>query len=655
MMPGLLDQVHILQSGLPESILPNWQQTIDLMARIYDVPAGLIMRVHTEQIEVFLASQSQGNPYELGERADLQTGLYCETVMAEQRMLHVSNALEDPLWNQNPDIAIGLISYLGVPLCWPDGIIFGTICVLDVRVRHFSQEYQDLMWQFKQIIEGDLRLLTELRKREQIEEELRAARDAAEAANRAKSTFLANMSHELRTPLNAILGFTQLMSRNRRLDTHTRNNLGIVRRSGEHLLGLINNVLDLSRIEAGHVALQEDYCHLHRLLEELDDMFQLQAADKHLDLVVEHAPEVPRHILSDQVKLRQVLINLLGNALKFTQQGHVKLRVEAESASSDGADTPDRVALRFVVEDTGPGIAADELSTIFEAFTQTESGRQVQESTGLGLSISQRFVRLMGGEMSVHSEVGRGSMFAFTIPVRVAASGDSEAQIVHQQVIGLAPDQLAYRILVVDDRWANRQLLMQLLAPLGFEVREASNGQEALDIWDIWQPHLIWMDMRMPVMDGYEATRRIKANLKGQATAVVALTASTLEEERAVVLSTGCDDFVRKPFQETHIFETMRKHLGVRYIYEESTPELPAAASSSVVTPATLAAIPNTLLLALEQALLTTAPDEIERIIFQIDKYDSDLAQVLAALAEDFEYTRMLALLEAARGHYAAS
>jgi signal transduction histidine kinase/DNA-binding NarL/FixJ family response regulator len=654
-MPGLLDHVHILQSGIPESLLPRWQQTIDLMARIYDVPAGLIMRVHTEQIEVFLASQSQGNLYELGERADLQTGLYCETVMAQQDQLFVPNALQDPVWDHNPDIVLGMICYLGVPLCWPDDTIFGTICVLDVRTRHFSQEYKDLMWQFKQIIEGDLRLLDELRKREQIEEELRTARDAAEAANRAKSTFLANMSHELRTPLNAILGFTQLMSRNRQLDTHTRDNLGIVRRSGEHLLGLINNVLDLSRIEAGHVALQEDYCDLHRLLEELDDMFQLQAADKHLELVVGHAPDVPRHILSDQVKLRQVLINLLGNALKFTQQGHVKLRVEADSHMTDEADPAGQVALRFVVEDTGPGIAADELSTIFEAFTQTESGRQVQESTGLGLSISQRFVRLMGGEMSVHSEVGHGSVFGFTIPVQVTAPADGEVQLLHRQVIGLAPDQPVYRILVVDDRWANRQLLMQLLAPLGFEVREASNGQEALDIWDAWQPHLIWMDMRMPVMDGYEATRRIKANLRGQATAVVALTASTLEEERAVVLSTGCDDFVRKPFQEMQIFETMRKHLGVRYIYEESPPELPVAATSTAVTPATLATIPSTLLLALEQALLTTAPDEIEQIIGQIGRYDSDVARVLAALAEDFEYTRMLALLESERGNYAAS
>jgi signal transduction histidine kinase/DNA-binding response OmpR family regulator len=577
-------------------------------------------------------------------------------VMAERRMLHVPNALEDPLWNQNPDIASGLIAYLGVPICWPDDTIFGTICVLDIRPRNFSQEYKDLMWQFKHIIEGDLHLLTELLRREQIEEELRTARDAAEAANRAKSTFLANMSHELRTPLNAILGFTQLMSRNRQLDAHTRDNLGIVRRSGEHLLGLINNVLDLSRIEAGHMVLQEISCDLHRLLEEVDDMFQLQAADKRLSLAVEYAPDVPRCIFCDQVKLRQVLINLLGNALKFTEQGHVKLCVEIDSTDSDGADTPDKVALRFVVEDTGPGIAADELSRIFEAFTQTESGRQVQESTGLGLAISQRFVRLMGGDMCVHSDVGRGSTFAFTIPVSVAAPVDDEEQIAHRQVIGLASDQPVYRILVVDDRWANRRLLLQLLEPLGFEVRDASNGQEALDIWDAWQPHLIWMDMRMPVMDGYEATRRIKTNLRGQATAVVALTASTLEEERAVVLSTGCDDFVRKPFQEAQIFETMRKHLGVRYIYKESSPEPSAAASTSTaLIPAALDTLPNTLLIALEQALLTTAPDEIEQIIAQIDRYDSDLARVLAALAADFEYARMLAWLESGRGRYAAT
>jgi signal transduction histidine kinase/CheY-like chemotaxis protein len=659
-MSALLHEPDVPWRDVPEVLLPRWQQTIDLMARIYEVPAGLIMRVHTEQIEVFLASHSQGNPYEMGERADLQTGLYCETVMAQRNQLYVPNALEDPLWDHNPDIDLGMTCYLGVPLCWPDDKIFGTICVLDSRIRHYSRDYQELIWQFKEIIEGDLRLLAELHKRQQVEAELRAAKEAAEVANRAKSTFLANMSHELRTPLNAILGFTQLMNRSPNLAPDIRSNLGIVRRSGEHLLGLINNVLDLSRIEAGYTELHEANFDLHQFLDDLEDMFELRIADKGLRLVFERAPEVPRYGFIDYVKLRQVLINLLGNAVKFTAQGEVVLRVRdlgpaPTTTDSSGAPSPAPEArlLQFVVEDTGCGIAPDDLPRIFDAFSQTNNGKQAQDSTGLGLSISRRFVHLLGGEITVQSEVGRGSVFTVTIPLRPGSPTTGATDAPRRQVIGLAPDQPTYRILVVDDRWANRHLMVQLLAPLGFEVREASNGQEALEVWDSWQPHLVWMDMRMPVMDGYEATRRIKTTTGGQATAVVALTASTLEEERAVVLSAGCDDFMRKPFQESQIFEMMQKHLGVRYRYAE--PEqapAPKQPSRPAVTPEALAALPEELLAALEQAVLTTSPDAIEQVIEQIHSYDSELAHALTALTEEFAYAQVLALLQDRRNHY---
>jgi CheY-like chemotaxis protein len=261
----------------------------------------------------------------------------------------------------------------------------------------------------------------------------------------------------------------------------------------------------------------------------------------------------------------------------------------------------------------------------------------------------------MGGEIVVSSEVGRGSVFTVTIPFRLGKPVTSTTSTLRGQVIGLEPDQSTYRILVVDDRWANRHLMVQLLTPLGFEVREASNGHDALEVWDTWQPHLIWMDMRMPVMDGYEATRRIKATTRGQATVVVALTASTLEEERAVVLSAGCDDFVRKPFQEMHIFETIQKHLGVRYRYAEPehTPALLQNANP-VATVEALDVLPEELLAALEQSLLTTDPDAIEQVIEQIQNYDKALAQALATLAEEVAYAQMLALLHARREHYAA-
>jgi signal transduction histidine kinase/CheY-like chemotaxis protein len=651
-MSSLLKDAQVSGQDVPESLLPRWQQTIDLMARIYEVPAGLIMRVHTEHIEVLLASHTHKNPYEPGELANLQTGLYCETVMQRRDQLLVPDALEDPAWDHNPDIELGMICYLGVPLCWPDSSIFGTVCVLDTHRRTFSQEYLDLIWQFKELIEGDLRLHHELQKREQVEKELREAKEAAEVANRAKSTFLANMSHELRTPLNAILGFTQLMNRSADLPSEVRHNLSIVQHSGEHLLSLINNVLDLSRIEAGHTVLNEIDFDVYTFLNDLEDMFRLRAADKGLHLTIERAPDVPRYGRTDYVKLRQVLINLLGNALKFTEQGAVTLRVQTlgavEPASGD-VEPPDAdyQMLRFDVGDTGCGIAPDEAHQIFEAFHQTTSGKQTQEGTGLGLSISRRFVELMGGDLSVSSEVGHVSTFTVMLPLQVGEPPAMPAHTRHQRVIGLEPDQPTYRILVVDDRWTNRHLMVQFLASLGFLVRDASNGQEALEVWEAWQPHLIWMDMRMPVMDGYEATRHIKATTRGQATAVIALTASTLEEERAIVLSAGCDDVVRKPFQESHLLDVMQKHLGVRYQYAEPqhAPD-PAAPAVPRVTPEALAVLPEALRAALEHAVLTTNPDAIAHVIEQIQAHDVVLAHGLSALAEEVAYAQILALLQ---------
>ena len=316
------------------------------------------------------------------------------------------------------------------------------------------------------------------------------------------------------------------------------------------MLTLINNVLDLSKIEAGRITLNETNFDLHRLLEDIHDMFQLKAADKNLQLLLEIAPNLARYICTDEVKLRQVLINLINNALKFTEKGGICIRSQNLKLSK----------IVFEVEDTGPGISTEDINKLFEAFTQTESGKQSQEGTGLGLSISRKFVQLMGGDMEVCSQLGEGTVFRFEIKVKEVEATEVASQQVKRRIIALEPGQPCYRILIVDDKPVNRQLLVQLLSPLGFELQEASNGKEAVEIWQQWQPHLIWMDMRMPVMDGFAATRRIKATAVGQATAIIALTASVLEEERAVVLSAGCDDFLRKPFRDEQIFTALEQH-----------------------------------------------------------------------------------------------
>ena len=397
--------------------------------------------------------------------------------------------------------------------------------------------------------------------------ELQQAKEAGDAANRAKSEFLANMSHELRTPLNAILGFTQLMGRDRSLSTEYQEYIEIISRSGEHLLTLINNVLEMSKIEAGRIALNETVFDLYRLLDNLRLMLKLKANSKGLALIFEHTATVPRYIRSDEGKLNQILINLLSNAIKFTQSGHVTLRIDAAPAASDSA-----FYLIFEVEDTGIGIAATDLASIFEAFGQTEAGVKAKEGTGLGLAISQRFAHLMGGHISVISTPHRGSSFTLTIQVEPTAPPmDSNWGTTPATIVGIAPEQANLRMMIVDDDPINRKLLAKLLSALKFEVKEAANGLEAIAVWQEWQPHLIWMDMQMPEMDGIEATKQIKTSSTHHPTIIVALTASVFEEQRQKILAAGCDDFIRKPFKKEEILSCIAKYLRVDFLYENNS------------------------------------------------------------------------------------
>lgn len=365
------------------------------------------------------------------------------------------------------------------------------------------------------------------RARHQAESALRFAKEAAEAANHAKSAFLANMSHELRTPLNAILGFAQLMGRDAALTSRQGESLEIINRSGEHLLNLINDVLEMSKIEAGRITLNPERFDLRRLLQTLQEMFQIRAEAKHLSLQFDLAAELPQYVLTDEGKLRQVLINLLSNAVKFTDKGKVTLRAGKE-------DKGNSTYLYFEIEDTGTGIAPEEIDSLFQPFVQTTSGTQAREGTGLGLTISRQFVQLMKGDIQLTSTLGQGSIFRFDIQVTAVEQPETPQQVSRGRVLRLAFDQPIYRILVVDDRLENRLLIEQLLQTVGFETMTASDGQEAIAAWQTWHPDLILMDMWMPVMDGYQATRQIRVLEKLQPnsthTAIVALTASAFEE-----------------------------------------------------------------------------------------------------------------------------
>jgi len=475
------------------------------------------------------------------------------------------------------------------------------------------------------------------------------ARFAAETANRAKSIFLANISHELRTPLNAILGFAQLMTDAPELTSNQRENLRIIEHSGEHLLGLINDILELSKIEAGQIRLYEHDFDLLDMLRDLEEMFRLRAQNKGLALNVLIADDVPRYVRTDQSKLRQVLINLLGNAVKFTDQGQVALRLQVASTGTDAAER----RLYFSVEDTGPGIGPEEMESVFAPFEQAALGRQHQEGTGLGVPISQQFVRLLGGELTVTSQVGLGSIFSFDIVVLPVESASPSVAPTGRQFIGVAPGQPSRRLLIVDDEDASRMLLRKILMPCGFELREAANGQDALDIWLEWNPDLVWMDIRMPVLDGYEATRRIKMMTESRKTVVIALTAAAFEDEESRAAAAGCDGLIRKPFHRSEIYGALTEHLGVHFVYTDAELEpetepvlLAGAAGDSSPVVALQNAVPDEWPLQLRRATIEADLDLIQALIDQVKLTAPELGRVLGDLAHNYDHDGILNLID---------
>ncbi len=470
-----------------------------------------------------------------------------------------------------------------------------------------------------------------------------AARDVTERkryeqslqqANRAKSVFLANMSHEIRTPMNAILGFSQLMLRDQDITPRQSQYLGTINRSGEHLLALINDILEMSKIEAGRTTLTLSTFDLAALLKDLEMMFRVRTDEKKIDFMVEMIGDVPQYIVTDVNKLRQVFINVLGNAVKFTEHGGVGLRVRADRHDAAGPN------LRVEIEDTGPGISSDDQGKLFRHFEQTKTGQQAGTGTGLGLAISREFVRLMGGTITVSSQVGRGSVFVILLPLK-----EGEAQAVpgkdkSRHVLSLRPGQAPCRVLIADDVDDNRQLLAQLLEPLGFEIRLAVNGAEAIEKFEQWRPHLILMDFRMPVMDGHEAIRRIRVMPGGKDLKIIAVTASAMDENRLELLNIGADDFISKPYREADLFQKIHTHVGVEYVYAEDAPiEEPAQ-----LTSVSLAGWPAELIDSMREAVIKADLDQLLVSIQEVEAHDPRVAQALRSLAESFQYQKLLDL-----------
>ena len=498
--------------------------------------------------------------------------------------------------------------------------------------------------------------------------ELQQAKEIADAANRAKSEFLANMNHELRTPLNIIVGLAQVMRRDPVMPVQQQDTLDTILRSSEHLLSLINNVLDLSKIEANRMTLNEDSFNLIEMLAMVRSMLVQRAQAKGLTLELEVGRAVPSFVTADQNKLRQILINLLGNAIKFTESGYVKLSVSVIGYNPVGQPSrhPNRRAasalanqelsgrlwLSFAVTDTGRGIAEGDQRSIFDAFEQAQESRNTANGTGLGLTISRQFVDLMAGHIAVDSGLGQGSTFTVDLPVGTAEPVYIAESVNSQTIAHLAPAQIPPRLLVVDDLPESRHLLVQLLQNIGFEVQSASNGQAAIAISKRWRPHLILMDILMPVMDGYEATRLIKQGWQSQddhdaPPVVLALTANTMTSVRNAATKAGCDGFLCKPVRESTLLDQLSSWLGVNYDYVSSS-GMEAGLAESDQRPnlnrSSLGTMPAAWIETLHQAACHCDDHHISELLKQIPPDQTDLRSALQLYVSRFNFEPIIAM-----------
>ena len=465
----------------------------------------------------------------------------------------------------------------------------------------------------------------------------------AEAANIAKSQFLANMSHEIRTPLNAVIGFSQLMQDSQGLSTEQQKRLVTIERNGEHLLRLINDILEISKIEAGKITVDPTTFDLQILLEELATMFRLKATEKKMCFVAQGVKYVPQYIVADELKLRQVLINLLGNAIKFTKSGEIRLRALTLLAEDETR------LLVIQVEDTGMGIAAEEMDLLFDAFEQTRAGHSSGGGTGLGLTISRRFARLMGGDLIATSEFGRGSVFRLEIPLIEGVAAMAAVKSDSRRVLGIEAGCPPCRILVAEDMEDNRDLISQILSSAGFLVQVAVNGMEAVAAFSSQRPHLILMDYRMPGMNGDEAIRQIRLTPGGDAVKIITLTADAIGDARKNILAAGTDDFMTKPLRIGELFEKIRLLTGVAYIYAETVE--PHDGSTITRPPSSLsremlAGIPDQLRKQFYEAAIGCRQSQLLALLQQVTLIDPELSDSLENLVVKMEYEALMFLFK---------
>lgn len=485
------------------------------------------------------------------------------------------------------------------------------------------------------IMERTATLQAEIRERKRAEAELRRAKEAAEAANRAKSEFLASMSHELRTPLNSVLGYAQILRQQGALLPKQQKALSIIEHSGEHLLGLINEILDLAKIEAGTLELNIAKVSLPQLFENVIDSMGARAQDKGLNFTSEWLSELPAIVKGDERRLRQILINLIDNAIKYTNKGWVALKVGYHGKR-----------LRFLVEDTGVGIRPEHLEEIFGIFHQVRDASGAEEGTGLGLAICQRLVNLMGGELKVESIPNEGSRFWFDLELPVITDSSHELNLASHTIIGIEGERR--KVLVVDDREDNRSLLRDMLAPLGFEVHEAADGSSCLRQVATLRPDAILVDLRMPKLSGEDVIRRVRALPEVSKTIIIAISASAFEHNREQCLTAGADDFLPKPFRAERLLNLLSRYLGVQLMFKgEQMLGHSRAEPSAPPTVLPLEHWENLTELAKRGDIGNLREHALQ--LSQLDERYKSFADELRTLADRFQVKQIRRLLEATR------
>lgn len=544
----------------------------------------------------------------------------------------------------------GLKAAVGIPIMDNDRVIMVMAFFLS-EVRSEERRMVDLVtaaaaqlgvaFQRRRAEETLRRLNVELERRvAERTEELMAAKEEAEVANKSKSVFLANMSHEIRTPMNAILGYAQLMRRLKTLSPEQAEYLETINKSGETLLAIINDILEMSKIESGRVTLHPVTFNLPALLGHLDSLFRVRTMAKKLALDVCMAGTIPQYVFADEGKVRQVLINMLGNAVKFTDKGGIEMRVRAEG------DDGDRFRIFVEVEDTGCGIPKEEEDLVFQPFEQTRLAAH-REGTGLGMVISRKYARMMDGDLRLlRSQPGTGSVFCFEFTaLRGEQAGSDDME--QQRILGLAPGQKEMHVLVVDDNEANRGLFVRLLGQVGFKTREAGNGMEALADFQRFRPDIILMDVLMPEMDGREAVRRIRQLPGGQEVPIIIISANSMEEDRHLAMESGADSFLGKPFMESELLREIRELTGVQYAYDSPAGEAAADTPKPAVALCReeLAFLSEELRESMLKAVATARMGAFLDMIERIREQNPRVAEQLRFIAGRFDYDTLMELL----------